>query len=112
MLTQQKPRPEEKKRSSSRDGGRKRPKLKELQEKKYPFPELDLLGMIDDLLKNGIIELPMPKRLEEVGRTTGLKYYRCHRVISHPFEKCIALKEHIIQLVRDGRIILNLLDYA
>ena len=48
-----KPRLEEKKGTSSRDGGKKRPTLKELQEKKYPFPDSDLSGMLDDLLENG-----------------------------------------------------------
>jgi len=88
------------------DGGRKRPTLKELSREKYPFPDLDLLEMLDDLLANGIIELPTPKRPEEAGRTADLKYCRYHWVISHPLEKCITLKERIMQLARNGRIIL------
>jgi len=36
----------------------KRPTLKELQEKKYPFPNSDLSGMLDDLLEKGVIEFP------------------------------------------------------
>ena len=52
--------------------------LKELQEKKYPFPDSDLLGMLDDFLENGIIELPAPKRPEEVGKTTDPKYCLYH----------------------------------
>jgi len=56
-----KSRPEENKGSSLRDGGRKQPTMKELQEKKYPFPDLDLSGMLDDLLENRIIEFPAPK---------------------------------------------------
>ena len=67
-----------------RDTGKKRPTLKELQEKKYPFPDLDLSGMLDDLLKKGIIELPPSKRPEESGRTNDPKYCRYHRVVSHP----------------------------
>ena len=84
--------------------------LKELQEKKYPFPDLYLSGMLDDLLENGNIELPPSRRPEEGERTTDSKYYIYHRVISHPLEKCITLKERITQLVRDGRIILDLDD--
>ena len=94
------------------DGGRKRPTLKELSREKYPFPDLDLLEMLDDLLANGIIELPTPKRPEEVGRTADLKYCRYHWVISHPLEKCITLKERIMQLAGEGRIILDLDDSA
>ena len=51
-----KSRPEGKKGAPLRDVGRKRPTLKELQEKNYPFPDLDLSGMLDDLLENRIIE--------------------------------------------------------
>ena len=81
-----KPRLEEKKGSSSRDGGRKRPTLKELQEKKYPFSDSDLLGMLDGLLENRIIELPPPKRPKDAGRTTNPKYCRYHQIISDPQE--------------------------
>jgi len=56
-----KPRMEEKKGSSLRDVGRKGPTLKELQDKKYPFPYSDLSGMLDGLLENRIIELPSLK---------------------------------------------------
>ena len=68
--------------------------------------------MLDDLLENGIIELPPLKRLEEGGRITDPKYSRYHQVISHHLEKCITLKECIMQLARDGRIILDLDDSA
>ena len=68
--------------------------------------------MLNDLLENGIIELLAPKRLEEAGRTTDPKCCYYHQVISHPLEKCITLKECIMQLARDGRIILDLDDSA
>ena len=68
--------------------------------------------MLDGLLENGIIELPPPKRPEEAGRITDPRYCRYHQVVSHPLEKCIMLKERIMQLARDGRIILDLDDSA
>ena len=86
---------------------KKRPTLKELQEKKYLFLNSDLLGMLDDLLEKGVIELPEPKRPEEVGRTVGPKCYWYHIIVSHPLEKCVTLKEHIMRLAKDGRIILD-----
>ena len=86
----------------------KRPTLKELQEKKYPFPDSDFSDMLDDLLEKGVIELPESKRPEEVGRTVDPKYCRYDRIVSHPLEKCVTLKYRIIQLARDGRIILDL----
>jgi len=48
---------------------RRRPTLKELHETKYLFPESDLLGMLDDLLKKGSFNFQSQrglKRLEEL----------------------------------------------
>jgi len=73
----------------------KRPIIQELQEKKYPFPDSDVSGMLDDLLEKGVIELPEPKRPEEVGRTADPKYCRYHRIVNHPLKKCVTLKECI-----------------
>jgi len=64
--------------------------------------------MLDDLLEKGVIELPPSKRPEELGRTNDPKYCRYHRVVSHPLEKCITLKERIMQLAKDGTIILDM----
>jgi len=82
--------------------------LKELQEKKYPFPHSDSSGMLDDLLEKVIIELRPSNCLEEVDKINDLKYCQYHRVVNHPLETCITLKEHIIQLAQDGTIILEL----
>jgi len=49
--------------------------LEELQEKKYPFPNLDLLEMLDDLLEKGVIELPSLKCPEEAIKTNDLKHF-------------------------------------
>jgi len=46
-----KPRWEEKRSVPFKGYTRRRPTLKELREKKYPFPNLDLSGMLDDLLE-------------------------------------------------------------
>jgi len=61
--------------------------LKELQEKRYQFSILDLSGMLNDLLEKEIIK---------VGRTADPKYCRYHKVVSHPLDKCMMLKERII----------------
>ncbi|KAK9756753.1 hypothetical protein RND81_01G118700 [Saponaria officinalis] len=85
----------EKKETYSKDTWRTRPTLKELEKK-----------------KKKVIELPELKRPNEAGRTADPKYYRYHRVVSHPLEKCIALKEKIMQLAKDGKILLDLDDAA
>jgi len=64
--------------------------------------------MLDDLLKKAIIKLSEPKRSEEVGRTVDHTYCRYYRMVSHHLEKCVMLKEHIIQLIEHGIITLNL----
>jgi len=46
------------KRSAPKDPTRRHTTLKELQEKKYLFPNSSLLRMFDDLLEKGIIQLP------------------------------------------------------
>jgi len=56
--------------------------------------------MLDDLPEKGIIQLPESKRCKEVRRMTVPKSYRCHMVVSHHLEKCITLKEHIMQLAK------------
>ncbi|KAK9732639.1 hypothetical protein RND81_04G012300 [Saponaria officinalis] len=68
--------------------------------------------MLDDLLEKKVIEFPESKRPNEAGRTADPKYCRYHRVVSHPLEKCITLKEKIMQLAKDGKILLDLDDAA
>jgi len=50
-----KPNSEEKRGMLFKDAMRRRPTLKDLQEKKYLFPDSDLLEMLDDLLEKGVI---------------------------------------------------------
>ena len=68
--------------------------------------------MLDDLPEKGIIELPPPKCPEEAGKTNESKYCQYHRIVSHPLEKCIALKECTMQLAKDGTIIVDLDEVA
>ncbi|XP_021727461.1 uncharacterized protein LOC110694603 [Chenopodium quinoa] len=105
-----KPKSEQKRESSLKDANTKReePTLKELQEKKYPFPDSDSSGMLDDLLEKKIIELPESKRPKKMGRSSDPNYCRYHRLVSHPLEKCITLKEKIMRLAKEGRVVLDL----
>jgi len=66
--------------------------------------------MVDNLLEKEIIQLPKPKRHEEVGKTAEPKYCRYHRIVSHPLENCITIEERIMQLAKEGKIILDLAD--
>jgi len=88
------PNPEEKRSVPFKDTIRKRPIMKESQKKKYLFPDFNLPRMLDDL-KKGVIQLPKPKRPEQVGRIADPKYGCYHRMVSQPLEKCVTLKERI-----------------
>ncbi|KAL2491905.1 Uncharacterized protein Adt_27533 [Abeliophyllum distichum] len=66
--------------------------LKELKENKYPFSDSQVSGILDQLLKQKIIELSIPTRLEEAGQVDHLKYCRFHEIISHPVERCFVLE--------------------
>jgi len=86
---------------------RKGPYFEGIPREEISVPDSNLPGMLDDLLEKGVIQLPEPKRPKEVGRTANPKYCRYHRMISHPLEKCITIKECIMQLAKEEKIILN-----
>ncbi|KAM2557408.1 hypothetical protein TB2_014531 [Malus domestica] len=93
-----------------RDQEMRRHTLKELEEKTYPFPDSDVVAMLDDLLDKKVISLPECKRPEEMSRTDSPRYCKFHRFISHPTEKCFVLKDLIIKLAQKGIIELDLDD--
>uniref|UniRef100_A0A2N9G8H6 Retrotransposon gag domain-containing protein n=1 Tax=Fagus sylvatica TaxID=28930 RepID=A0A2N9G8H6_FAGSY len=65
-------------------------------------------GMLKDLLEKEVIKLPECKRPEEMGRTNDPKYCKYHRVVSHTVEKCFVLKDLILRLAKEGKILLDL----
>jgi len=81
---------------SFKDATRRRPTLKELQETKYWFPDLDLPGMLDDLIEKGVIQLLESKRPKDVARAVNPKYCCHYKIASHPLEKCITIKKRIM----------------
>ncbi|KAL0448889.1 UNVERIFIED_CONTAM: hypothetical protein Slati_1445300 [Sesamum latifolium] len=87
---------------------RHRPTLKELQEKEYPFPDSGVPYIFNELLKRKLIKLPESKRLDEAGRVDDPKYYKYHRVVSHPIKRCFVVKKKIMALAKEGKIILNI----
>ena len=58
--------------------------------------------------KKKFVELPECKRPEEMGHVSDPNYYHCHRIVSHPVEKCFILKDLIMKLAKQGRIHLDL----
>ncbi|KAM1743769.1 hypothetical protein TB2_013240 [Malus domestica] len=84
--------------------------LKELKEKTYPFPDSDVVVMLEDLLEKKVIGLPECRRPEEMNRIDRPRYCKFHRFISHPTEKCFVLKDLIMKLAQKGIIELDLDD--
>ncbi|GAA0175803.1 hypothetical protein LIER_41979 [Lithospermum erythrorhizon] len=63
--------------------------------------------MFEELLKAMLIELLEPKCLEEANRSTENDYYKYHRVLGHPIEKCFIFKEKVMDLATHGAILLE-----
>ena len=82
--------------------------LKNLEEKKYPFPDFDVPNMLEDLLQKKVIELPECKHPEKMGYVNDPNYCHYHRIVSHPMEKCCILKDLIMKLAKQRRIHLDL----
>ncbi|KAM1604471.1 hypothetical protein ACFX1Z_030950 [Malus domestica] len=93
-----------------RDQEMRRRTLKELEEKTYPFPDSDVVAMLDDLLDKKVIDLPECRRSEEINRTDSPRYSKFHRFISHLTKKCFVLKDLILKLAQQGKIELDLED--
>ncbi|KAG9453545.1 hypothetical protein H6P81_006449 [Aristolochia fimbriata] len=81
--------------------------LKDRQAKTYPFPDSDVPGMLEQLLEKNLLQLPEAKRAEDVGKTSDPNYCKYHRLVGHPTEKCFVLKDRILELATQGRIILE-----
>ncbi|KAM1755069.1 hypothetical protein ACFX12_007442 [Malus domestica] len=80
--------------------------LKELEEKTYPFPDSDVV----DLLDKKVIDLPDCRRPEEMNHIDSPRYCKFHHFISHPTEKCFLLKDLILKLAQQGKIELDIED--
>ncbi|KAH7838039.1 hypothetical protein Vadar_021374 [Vaccinium darrowii] len=109
MVSVKIPRKDEKKEEYPRD---KRPTLKELQEKRYPFPNADVLSMLEDLLEKNVIQLRECKCPKEMGKVHDPRYCHYHRIVSHSTEKCFVLKELIADLARKKKIVLDVDEVA
>ena len=91
----------------TQDKGRRRPTLQEMQENQYPFPDSDISKMLDHLLELKLIELPEMKRLKEADQINDPKYCKYHRLIGHPIEQCFVLKDKIMELAHQGKIMFD-----
>ena len=68
--------------------------------------------MLEQLLEKQLIQVPKCKPLEQAEKIDDPNYYKYHRVINHPVEKCFVLKELILRLAREKKIELDLEEVA
>ena len=63
--------------------------------------------MLDQLLELNIIELQEMKRPKEAGKVNDPNYCMYYHLVSHPTQRCFVLKERILELASQGKIILE-----
>ncbi|TYK18823.1 ty3-gypsy retrotransposon protein [Cucumis melo var. makuwa] len=81
--------------------------LKERQEKVYPFPDLDIANMLEQLLEKPLIQLPECKQPEQAEKMDDPNCCKYLWVISHPVEKYFVSNELILRLAREKKIELD-----
>jgi len=79
--------------------------LEGYEENECPCYESDALKTLDKLLQKGFIELPESTHPAKTRITKDAEYYKYHRIIGYPIEKCKAFKEQVLQLGKEGKII-------
>ncbi|XXG46597.1 hypothetical protein AAC387_Pa02g1404 [Persea americana] len=84
--------------------GKNCPSLKERMEKVYPFPNEDIEDLLGELLERNLLELPEPKKLDEVNKVNHSKFCKYHRMTNHKTVDFFVLKEKIQALIDDGTI--------
>ncbi|KAK4721412.1 hypothetical protein R3W88_011645 [Solanum pinnatisectum] len=71
--------------------------LREMQGKKYPFLDSDVSEIFDELLELKLIDW----------KTNDPNYCKYHRFVSHPLEKCFIVKDRVMWLVNENKIVLD-----
>ena len=76
--------------------------FKEREQKVYPFPDEDVLNILEQLLQLKLIELP-----EDMGKVDDPNYCKYHCIIGHPIQKCFIFKEQVMKLAKENKIDLD-----
>lgn len=75
----------------------RRPTLKEMQTKTYPFLNFNVLEIFDDLLKANLIDLPEIKQLDEAKKVDNPKYYKYHSLVGHAIHDNFIFKDKVMK---------------
>ena len=63
--------------------------------------------ILNELLDKKVIDIYESKRPDEINKVGDPRYCRFHRVLGHLVSKCFILKEKIMMLVSEGKIIIG-----
>ena len=63
--------------------------------------------MLQKLLEKGLVKLVESKGPKKGETNNDPKYCKCHRIISHPIEKCNVSKRQVLQLAKERRTMLD-----
>nr|CAD1838498.1 unnamed protein product [Ananas comosus var. bracteatus] len=84
----------------------KGPTFEERKNKIYPFKRDKVKKIFRDALKSSL-QLPKPRRLEEVGKTNDPNYCLYHQMISHPIKDYWVFKYWVEKQYKVGMITLS-----
>ncbi len=88
-------------------GGRQRSTLQDLLKKQYIFRRELVKDIFNQLMEHRALNLPEPRRPDQVTMTDNPLYYPYHRYVGHAIEDCIAFKEWLQRAVNEKRINLD-----
>ena len=98
---------EDNKINTHQEQGKRKLTLKQIQDKEYHFLDSDVPGMLDDLLSINLIMLLKMKQPNEARNIDDPNYCKYHRLVGHPIKKCFVFKDEVMELVRQGKILLE-----
>jgi hypothetical protein len=85
-------------------GARPRPNLQELLRKQYVFRREMIKGFFNQVVAHNHLNLPEPKRPDQVNLTDNPLYCPYHRYVGHVIEDCVAFKEWLQRAIDEKRL--------
>jgi hypothetical protein len=92
---------------SEQAGGRTRPTIQELLKKQYIFKRELVKDLFEQLMEHKALNLPEPRRPDQVNMNNNPLYCPYHRYVGHVIEDCVAFKEWLQRAISDKRINLD-----
>ena len=90
-----------------RTGGKTRQSFQELLKKQYAFRRDLVKEMFEQLMAHKALNLPEPRRPEQVNMTNNPLYCPYHRYVGHTIEDCISFKEWLQRAIDEKRVNLD-----